>query len=209
MKNLRSKKQITDCLKEVGVSLWDKNTRSELTLKALDYLVDFIVKSKTEEEFISAIEVVRFSNLIDEFQIEDKSPDKKFEFYVQHKREIDKDKEKALVFQKKFKILDLLDFQLELKKKDWYLPEFYDDILRADIIADQQYKCGMCSKDVSDSSPHLHHIDYDKTNCSRENLIFVCSRCHGKTNSNRPFWNKLLTERQQEIIYGQSRKDAQ
>jgi len=37
----------------------------------------------------------------------------------------------------------------------------------------------------------VHHIDYDKENNSKENLILLCGRCHGKTSaSNRGYWEK-------------------
>jgi len=34
----------------------------------------------------------------------------------------------------------------------------------------------------------VHHIDYDKENCSQFNLISLCSRCHSKANANRNEW---------------------
>jgi len=202
MKKPRARKQVANRLREVGITLWDKKTRSELTVHALDLLIEYIEFNKTDDEFAASIEVLRFVRIIDDFVLENKSDNKEFEFYAQHKKEIDKDKNKALVFQKKFKIVDPVTFRLEFKKKDWYLPVFYDDKLRDDIISAQRYKCAMCNEDVSGINPHLHHIDYDKTNCSRINLAFVCPRCHGKTNSNRPFWKKLLVERQEEILDG-------
>jgi len=35
---------------------------------------------------------------------------------------------------------------------------------------------------------HVHHIDYDKNNCRKDNLITLCQRCHAKTNFNRDYW---------------------
>ena len=41
-----------------------------------------------------------------------------------------------------------------------------------------------------------HHIDYNKKNCSLNNLITLCRSCHMKTNTNRNYWinyfNSLL-----------------
>jgi 5-methylcytosine-specific restriction endonuclease McrA len=34
----------------------------------------------------------------------------------------------------------------------------------------------------------VHHIDYDKNNCSPENLVSLCRSCHMKTNYNREYW---------------------
>ncbi len=46
--------------------------------------------------------------------------------------------------------------------------------------------CGRTSKVLN-----IHHIDYDKGNCSRSNLITLCSPCNVRANGNRKFWKKL------------------
>ena len=195
---MRSRKQIIDCLREAEIVLLDKKTKNEI--QAIEPLTDFITLTKTKEEFIESIEVIRFAKTIDDFLIENKSENQNFEFYAQHKKEIDNQKNKALVFQKKFSIINLLTFKFEFKKKEWYLPAFYDDELRIDIISAQRYKCALCDIDISGINPHLHHINYNKMNCFRENLVFVCARCHGKTNLNREFWKKLLIEKQKAYL---------
>jgi len=200
MKSLKSRKQIIDCLRESKVTLWDKKAKNELTVHAIDLLVDLITLVKSDEEFIESIEVIRFVKIIDDFLIENKSEDQSFEFYAQHKKEIDNQKSKALVFQKKFKLVNLSTFKLDFKKKGWYLPTFYNEKLRMTIILAQRYGCALCNTDISGINPHLHHINYNKMNCSRNNLVFLCARCHGKTNSNREFWKNLLIERQEEFI---------
>ncbi len=45
--------------------------------------------------------------------------------------------------------------------------------------------CGSCGRDV-------HHIDYNKTNCSPGNLIVLCHSCHSKTNTNRSYWQAFF-----------------
>ncbi len=44
------------------------------------------------------------------------------------------------------------------------------------------------------TDPHIlldvHHIDYDKQNHSKINLITLCKKCHGKTQKNRKFWKE-------------------
>lgn len=40
----------------------------------------------------------------------------------------------------------------------------------------------------------LHHVDYDKKNCSHNNLITLCSSCNARANANRPFWQELYQE---------------
>jgi hypothetical protein len=41
----------------------------------------------------------------------------------------------------------------------------------------------------------VHHIDYNKKNCSIDNLIPLCKSCHVKTNFNREYWRKSLKEK--------------
>ena len=42
--------------------------------------------------------------------------------------------------------------------------------------------CKYCGKTRKENKRKLdvHHIDFDKTNCSEENLITLCRACHGK-----------------------------
>jgi len=47
--------------------------------------------------------------------------------------------------------------------------------------------CGVpeleCDKRLS-----IHHIDYNKKNCEKNNLISLCNHCNSKVNFNRPKW---------------------
>jgi len=38
----------------------------------------------------------------------------------------------------------------------------------------------------------VHHIDYNKNNCKKNNLITLCNPCHFRTNHNRNYWKKLF-----------------
>jgi len=40
---------------------------------------------------------------------------------------------------------------------------------------------------------HIHHIDYNKFNNNKKNLITLCNSCHTKTNSNRDYWFAYYT----------------
>jgi hypothetical protein len=42
----------------------------------------------------------------------------------------------------------------------------------------------------------IHHIDYNKENCDRLNLISLCHDCHTMTNFNRDYWQKYFTNLQ-------------
>ena len=60
-----------------------------------------------------------------------------------------------------------------------YTEMFYDESYREMIMRQQDYICPLCNenrKEVFD----LHHIDYNKLNDDRYNLIFLHHSCHGK-----------------------------
>lgn len=76
-------------------------------------------------------------------------------------------------------IQEFEDYQLFLNKKRTLL--FYDKNYRIEILKDQNFKCGKCSISNKESLFHLHHIDYNKKNDKRNNLIFLCHSCHAKT----------------------------
>lgn len=198
MPKTKTVKQISSILQKANLSITDAVTKAEITSHILEHLYRLIKSEETEKNFIKEIEIIRFSQIIDEFLAECNTTDSKFEFFIQHKKEIIKNNEKALVFQQKFKVIDLDEFKAELKKLIWYSAEFYNEELRRSILENQRFECALCGKDISESSPHLHHIDYNKSNCKEENLIFLCIRCHGKSNSNREFWKNMLTERKRE-----------
>lgn len=82
-------------------------------------------------------------------------------------------------------------------KRSEYTDLFYDKHYRAKIINEQKHQCGLCSIHIDeyDGYFHLHHIDYDKSNDKRENLVFLCNSCHSKTNyGDRNKWKELFNE---------------
>jgi len=56
------------------------------------------------------------------------------------------------------------------------------------------HACALCGKTKEPCSRKLsvHHIDYDKENLDPDNLILLCGRCHGVTNTDREFWTEWL-----------------
>jgi len=42
---------------------------------------------------------------------------------------------------------------------------------------------------------HVHHIDYNKFNCSEENLISLCAKCNTKANHNRDYWKSFYQQK--------------
>jgi len=57
--------------------------------------------------------------------------------------------------------------------------------LRRSIRERDKYTCQLCDKEPAII---VHHIDYNKKNCSPDNLITLCRGCHSKTNVNRNYW---------------------
>jgi len=60
--------------------------------------------------------------------------------------------------------------------------------LKRSIRERDNYTCQVCGALQEEVVFPVHHIDYNKENCDRENLITLCRSCHSKTNSNRGFW---------------------
>jgi 5-methylcytosine-specific restriction endonuclease McrA len=191
-------------LSKSKISLWDdvENKPIEDT-SVLYHFLRYVVDEETEEEFLIVPDMVRWANLIREFKDEwwpdySYSPPKDelaLEFYKQHKKRIDSDKKKQKIFCQMFNVRDFEN----LKQKLSYPEAFYDEELRRSLFEEQEQRCGLCNKRIYPEfeEPDLHHIDYDKQNCSRNNLVFLCSKCHGKTNGRRTFWQSVLTERKQ------------
>jgi len=81
-----------------------------------------------------------------------------------------------------------------------------------EVWADKEYKADIRNRDSNEcqnpdcwykkgeaASIVLHHIDYDKKNCSPSNLIALCRSCNSRANVNRGYWesfyNKILIGR--------------
>jgi len=72
-----------------------------------------------------------------------------------------------------------------------FYPSEFNKTLRREIRDRDNNECFLC-KD-SEKNLHVHHIDYDKYNNDELNLITLCCSCHIKTNFNRTYWNKRLS----------------
>ena len=66
--------------------------------------------------------------------------------------------------------------------------------LKRTIRERDDYTCRLCGLSQETPAPHVHHIDYDKSNNGLDNLVCLCHRCHSKTNWNRDGWQKYFTE---------------
>lgn len=69
------------------------------------------------------------------------------------------------------------------------------------IRKEYNHTCQICGKTKTELQEDLsvHHIDYDKQNCTKENLTVLCKSCHCKTNYNRSFWINYFNKKQIEI----------
>ncbi len=77
-----------------------------------------------------------------------------------------------------------------------YSPKFNKQ-LRVKIRERDNHTCQLCGveKNVISKGEILmavHHIDYDKTNCSEDNLITLCTSCNFKANGNREMWQQYF-----------------
>ena len=74
-----------------------------------------------------------------------------------------------------------------------YAPSF-NNKLKEIIRERDNYTCQNPSCNVIYRNISCHHIDYDKLNSSENNLICLCSKHHGQTNSYREFWQFFYEE---------------
>lgn len=73
-------------------------------------------------------------------------------------------------------------------------PPTWTEMLRQAIRNRDNNVCVLCVPGAQGRRLCVHHIDYDKSNCSPDNLITLCLSCHTKTNFNRDYWKVLFTE---------------
>lgn len=79
-----------------------------------------------------------------------------------------------------------------------YPPEFNIGLCR-EIRKRDNYKCKLCDKteeeEIRDIKRVLsvHHIDYNKNNCKKLNLITLCTKCNSRVNYNRSKWRNYFT----------------
>jgi hypothetical protein len=78
-----------------------------------------------------------------------------------------------------------------------YTAEFSEK-LRNEIRERDQYLCKNCGMTEEEhiviwgTVLHVHHIDYNKKNNQKENLLSLCLQCHMRTNSNREHWQSVF-----------------
>lgn len=85
----------------------------------------------------------------------------------------------------------------------------WNQSIKMKIMVRDNCVCQICGKVKKQSLENkwgwaIHHIDYNKQNCSESNLILLCSQCHNKTSQikNREKWILILQNKikEKEVI---------
>jgi len=103
---------------------------------------------------------------------------------------------KKLVHTEEFK--DNLSKRMLTPDNPWYVdgrssgenrayPLGWKEQLREAIRERDGHKCVVCSLPEEQNKKKLpvHHVDYDRENLNPDNLVSLCSHCHGKTNTRK------------------------
>ena len=74
-------------------------------------------------------------------------------------------------------------------------PVVFNKDLKEEIRCREKYKCFICNTSEENLGRNLdiHHIDYDKDNNKKYNLVALCHNCHMITNFNRLYWQYYLS----------------
>lgn len=82
-------------------------------------------------------------------------------------------------------------------------PITFNSSLKEAIKNRDGFKCQVCGVPQTECVHPLcvHHIDYNKDNCSVGNLITLCKICHIKTNSKRNYWKEYFMDKER-VLHG-------
>ncbi len=85
--------------------------------------------------------------------------------------------------------------------KDYKYPNTYNNAFRKSIIARDNNRCQVCRLPGTNKRIlAVHHINYDKRDCSETNLLTLCIRCHKKTNYHRFVWYTMLRQQMRQTV---------
>jgi len=73
-------------------------------------------------------------------------------------------------------------------------PLIFNENLKKEIRERDNYSCQNPTCYKSSKKLMVHHIDYDKDNCSNLNLITICNSCNSRANGNREYWKTFYQE---------------
>ena len=75
-------------------------------------------------------------------------------------------------------------------RSEEYPPEFF--AIRESIFQRDSYQCAVPMCRTDDPRIVVHHIDFNKKNCSPLNLITACPSCNSRANFHKNFWQVVL-----------------
>lgn len=82
----------------------------------------------------------------------------------------------------------------------------FNVVLKAEIRERDAYECQNCGMTeeehlvVVGTNLQVHHIDYDKKNNIKTNLITLCTWCNTRANSNRAYWKEFFIKKIMAIV---------
>jgi hypothetical protein len=80
-------------------------------------------------------------------------------------------------------------------------PLEFNQELKESIRKRDNYECQNCGMTEEEhliiigTLLEIHHIDYNKQNCNKENLITTCKQCNLRANANRTYWQEFYTRK--------------
>lgn len=119
-----------------------------------------------------------------------------------HKEETKQKQRKAKLGKKRPDVSEMNRKRTGPKNHNWipdreqrfapYTAKFYDKDYRQFIFETNNNGNEICPICLKKEISELHHINYNKQNDNKKNLIFLCISCHRRTNHNRDYWYKKL-----------------
>lgn len=73
-----------------------------------------------------------------------------------------------------------------------YTEKVFDKEFRSKIRDEQKNICPICEEEICDYRITIHHINYNKKDDSRKNLMIVHNGCNVKVNYKRDYWKNKL-----------------
>jgi len=79
-------------------------------------------------------------------------------------------------------------------------PSEFTEKLRNEIRKRDNYECKNCNMTqeehfiVYGRNIEIHHIDYNRNNCDKWNLITLCKQCNLRANKNRDYWKAFYNQ---------------
>lgn len=70
----------------------------------------------------------------------------------------------------------------------------FDNALKEQVRVRDNHTCQICGAKQKAQKLSIHHIDYNKKNNDKSNLVSLCRKCHSITNGNRPEWEEFLSK---------------